>query len=56
MEETNKSESTPIIPPHKKEEVRTFTDPCLMSKKDFDKLSVEETQKILIEDPPGGLD
>lgn len=49
-------ESTPVISPQKLTEVRTYSDPCLMDKKALEKLSVEETQKILIEDPPGGLD
>lgn len=49
-------ESTPVIPPQKPAEVRTFADPCLMDTKTLEKLSVEETQKIFIEDPPGGLD
>lgn len=55
---TNNQETKvlPVVPPQKPEEVRTFADPCLMDTQTFEKLSVEETQKILIEDPPGGLD
>jgi hypothetical protein len=46
----------PVTPPVEKEEVRTFADPNLMTVIQFEELTVEETQKILIEDPPAGLD
>lgn len=44
------------IPPKQVIEKRTFSDPNLMTEKQLEELTVEETQKILIEDPPGGLD
>lgn len=52
----NSFPKAPLPEEQRPERVRTFRDPKLLTNSELEKLSVEETQKILIEDPPGGLD
>lgn len=57
MNNANKEISHPI--PRlifQEKEIRRWKDPKLMNDNQLEKLTVAETQKLLIEDPPSGLD